>query len=226
MGVSDQIYETLKREIMDLVLEPGAPLSETGLVSRLGGSRTSVRQALQRLGSEGLVRTVPGRGAFVSEISTSSVRELFQMRECLEAYAARLAARSPARAALSSFTDRFARFAASFPPEKGPDYYVLTGEMDRAVLALADNRILARTLNEIWDQIYRVRRTARTNHARLQASVQEHIDIIEAIVAGDEHRAAEAVERHVRSSLENILAYGILQATGRSTQPVRQAPVG
>src|SRR5690606_32753008 len=70
MGVSDQIYETLKREIMDLVLEPNAPLSETGLVSRLGGSRTSVRQALQRLGSEGLVRTVPGRGAFVSEIST------------------------------------------------------------------------------------------------------------------------------------------------------------
>lgn len=221
MSVSEQIYETLKREIMDLVLEPGAPLSEPRLVARLGGSRTSVRQALHRLGSEGLVRTIPGRGAFVSEISTSSVRELFQMRECLETYAARLAASSPAHADLFAFTDRFHAFAASFSPQDAPAYYTLTGELDQAVLALADNRRLTQTLQEVWDQIYRVRRAASTNQSRLQVSVQEHLDVIDAIVAGDERRAADAVERHVQRSLENILTGGILR---RTTQQLTIAP--
>lgn len=206
MSVSERIYEALKREIMDLELEPGAPLSEPRLVARLGGSRTSVRQALYRLGSEGLVRTIPGRGAFVSEISTASVRELFQMRECLEAYAARQAARSPAREGLALFVARFKAFADEFPAEQITNYYALTGELDESLLALADNRLLARSLREVWDQVYRVRRTARTNISRLRVSVQEHLDIVDAIVAGDEYRAAESVERHVRHSLQLILS--------------------
>lgn len=61
----------------------------------------------------------------------------------------------------------------------------------------------------MWDQVYRVRRTARTNLSRLQVSVQEHLDIVDAIVAGDEQRAAESVERHVRHSLQHILTSGM-----------------
>ena len=87
-------------------LEPGTPLSEVDLSKRLGSSRTPVRESLHQLSREGLVRLVPGRGAFVAEISMRDIIELFQMREALETHAARLAAQAPNRNDLLLLADR------------------------------------------------------------------------------------------------------------------------
>src|SRR5689334_16840640 len=89
-------YAQLKADILDGTLRPGDPLGEVDLATRIGVSRTPVREALQRLAMEGLVTWVPGRGAFVSGLSVPDIVELFQLREALESHSARLAAASPA----------------------------------------------------------------------------------------------------------------------------------
>src|SRR5690606_10767984 len=89
-----QAYEQLKNLILDGELRPGEPMREQQLAERTGTSRTPVREALHELAREGLVRLVPGRGAFVAEISIPDLLELFQLRDVLEPYAARLAARA------------------------------------------------------------------------------------------------------------------------------------
>ena len=89
----DAAYEVLRSEIISWQLTPGTPLAEVDLSSRLGISRTPVREALARLVGDGLVEPLGGRGLVVSPISTENVIELFELRQALETQAASLAAR-------------------------------------------------------------------------------------------------------------------------------------
>lgn len=83
--------EKLREMILADQLKTGEPLSEIALAEELGVSRTPVREAITLLESEGLVRVVPGKGAFVSEISIEDYKEINDLRICLEPLAATLA---------------------------------------------------------------------------------------------------------------------------------------
>ena len=91
-------YEQLRDEIVQWELPPGTHLNEVPLAERLSVSRTPLREAVQRLARDGLVTIIPGRGALVAQLALQDVVHLFQMREALEPYAARLCARNPDRA--------------------------------------------------------------------------------------------------------------------------------
>src|SRR5512139_4165079 len=78
------VYEILKKRIIQHSLKPGEPLNEVLLARELKTSTTPLREALQQLQKEGFVENLPGRGSFVSRLSTKDVRELFDIREILE----------------------------------------------------------------------------------------------------------------------------------------------
>lgn len=204
---SDEVYRTLKHEILDWELPPGTPLSEPDLAQRLGASRTPIREALQRLAQEGLVRPVPRKGSFVADVSIPDIIELFQMRQALESYAARLAARSDEREGLGEFIPLLnaAREQLGDSQPAARDYYALTARMDGAIVALANNGRLAAALEHVWEQAHRARRLARANPDRLLDSTAEHIQIVEAILSGDEVAAAEAAHAHVDNSLDHVV---------------------
>ena len=86
-------YELIKNHILDLELRPGELVTEKRLMELTGCGRTPVREAMQRLQRDGLLRVVPFRGAFVTDISVKDVMEISQVRELLESFAAGLAAR-------------------------------------------------------------------------------------------------------------------------------------
>lgn len=211
---SQRVYETLRQRILDWELAPGAPLSENDLSRQLGGSRTPVRQAIQQLTREGLVRAMPGRGAFVAEISLGDIVELFEMREILEAGAAVQAARAPSRDSLLPLEQEFQDSRAGINDDDNSAYYDVIKRFDREVLVLCGNRRLARALEEIWAQVRRLRHMAASDGTRLAETVDEHIGILQAIVAGDEALAADRVRRHVRASADNVMS-NVTQRTGR-----------
>lgn len=199
-------YDEIRRRIVEWELSPGTPLSEQELASELELSRTPVREALQRLSREELVRMVRGKGAFVAEISIPDVIELFEMREALEAQASRLASRSSDSDALVAVRTLLAeRGRAALAEGDVSAYYSMTAGLDQEVVRLADNQRLARALDETWTQIHRVRRLSSASLERLQASVKEHIDILTAIIQGDEEDADQLTRAHVRNSLQHIL---------------------
>ena len=92
MRASDKAYRKLLHEIVDGDLAPGTVLAEVEQSTRLGVSRTPLREALSRLMADGLVESAPGRGVVVTEISLENITELYEVREALEEQAARLAA--------------------------------------------------------------------------------------------------------------------------------------
>ncbi|MFD1211997.1 GntR family transcriptional regulator [Arthrobacter sp. GCM10027362] len=89
---SDKALEAIRNWIIDGSLPPGSALVETQLARRLGVSRVPVREALQRLGQQGLVELRPGQSALVARRSARDVIELLEMRAVLQGFAAALAA--------------------------------------------------------------------------------------------------------------------------------------
>lgn len=202
----DDVSRRLRDEILSLRLAPGAPLPELELANRFGVSRTPVRESLQRLSAEGLVKMIPGRGAFVTELSIRDILELFQLREALETYSARLAARSNGREVLTSFVGRMEASRVQIEAERFDEYYDLCAETDRMIAEVAGNKRLQMALLDLWVQTGRARRLASTNAERLLPTVDEHIEILTTIIDGEEDAAAASVATHVRRSLHNILA--------------------
>src|SRR5690606_17177197 len=92
MRASDRAYRTLREEILAGDLAPGTVLAEVEQATRIGVSRTPLREALARLTADGLVAPQTGRGLVVTDVSIDTIHELFELRRALDETAARLAA--------------------------------------------------------------------------------------------------------------------------------------
>lgn len=196
MSQSLKAYEQLREEIVAWDLSPGTHLSEVQLAERLGVSRTPLREAIQRLARENLVRITPGRGAFVSEVALSDVTHLFQMREALETYAVRLCARSDDRS----------RFATLCEELETGDVYEVIARMDALIDETAGNPYLTEALGSLRGQLRRLRQLAKRSPERLAEATREHVVICRAIADGDEDAAASAVVFHLAKSRYNVFS--------------------
>lgn len=210
---ADRAFETLRTQIVEGELAPGAPLAEVEQATRLGVSRTPVREAFARLIAAGLATERGPRSLVVSHIDADDVAALFDLRRALDEQAARLAA---ARAAADSatagaFTTLADRFRAVTPATLQADdaqrhgYYALVAEFDAALdTALTHSPYLAAAIASTRVHLARVRRLARDDDARLAASAAEHGAIARAIADGDGERAAAATRLHLHEALTSI----------------------
>lgn len=208
MRASDKAYRALLSEIVDGTLAPGAMLAEVEQSTRLGVSRTPLREALSRLTADGLVSAQPGRGVVVTEISYGDIVELYEVREGLEEQAARLAAQRRDPAIFLKLKEQF--LAAPGLIESGEQgirvYYELNQKFDEAVDVSVKNDYLVTALRNVRMHLSRIRRMARHNPDRLIDSAKETLLIIQAIIDGDAALAAHATHVHLHNSLTNITA--------------------
>lgn len=205
MRASDRAYDTLLGEIQTGALAPGTVLGEVEQAARLGVSRTPLREALSRLGADGLVAQQSPRVTVVTDIDADDIRALFELRRALEESAARLAAERGDAGVFGELADEFAR--ASLDAQPGlDDYYRVIARFDAAIDAAIGNTYLTAALRTVRTHLVRVRRLARDNPARLAASVAEHRLIAAAVAARDADLAAHATHVHLHNALAAILA--------------------
>jgi DNA-binding GntR family transcriptional regulator len=191
-SLADKAYYAIRDLIVTLELPPAAVISERELIDRLGIGRTPVREALRRLAQEGLVEVFPRRGMFVSGVDVRDLARISEVREVLEPEAARLAA---ARATEAERDELRALLA-----EIGTDANLieLDERIHRAVYRAAHNDLLATTLGQYYVLALRIWMIALDRARGLEEAVEAHRDLLEAIVAGEGQRAAEAMRAHVR----------------------------
>ncbi|HET8594832.1 MAG TPA: GntR family transcriptional regulator [Intrasporangium sp.] len=204
-------YEQLRAEILDGRIRPGTTLYEVEQSSRLGVSRTPVREAFRRLVADGLLTANGGRGLVVTQVSERDLASIFELRACLEAQAAELAARrgDPEEFAgfVLAFTEAQGRLTAGNVTEQDvADYYALIRRFDAAVDEAAQNPFLVDALDNLRTHAARVRRMASHSPARLAASAVEHALIAEAIAAADPALAVHATHVHLHNSLAHFRA--------------------
>lgn len=221
---SDRAYRVLRDEILDGSLPAGTVLLEVEQSDRLGVSRTPLRSAVARLVADGLVAGRSGRGFSVTELSVTTITDLYELREALEERAASLAARRPDRAAFRLLRERFVDAPAL--PEAGEHgihaYYALIAEFDTAIDAAVGNAFLVSALDAVRTHLARIRRLARGNPARLRAAAAEHLLILDAIIDGDAALAAHATHVHLHLSRASVLAV----LAPAEPAPAEPAPTG
>jgi len=208
MKASDRAYRVLLNEIVEGTLAPGSVLGEVEQSTRLGVSRTPIREALSRLTADGLVEPQAGRGLIVTEVSLDNISELYELRGALEEQAARLAAQR-------GNPQKFIALAAAFVDvttliETGEEgiraYYDLNRQFDEAIDDAVANPYLVGALRNVRMHLARARRIAKDNPERLRDAAKETQLILEAIISGDAALAAHATHVHLHRSLTNIRA--------------------
>lgn len=207
--VAGQVFLSLRRDIVTGALAPGEQLSEQTLSLRFGVSRTPVREAMLRLAEEGLVVIYPQVGTFVTKIALSKVREVQLIREVLECAAAGAAARNATEeddAILASILETQRACAA----KRDYEAFYLFDEKLHASIAAASGfpRLWTIALAEKV-QLDRVRHLDMHNAADLNALIEQHQAIVDAIAKRDRRAAEAATRRHLRDvfrSIEGLIA--------------------
>ena len=190
----DRVYEALLELITTRALRPGQHLVESELAGHLGVSRQPVREALQRLNTEGWVDLRPAQGAFVHEPTEEEADQLLTVRTLLEAEAARLAAGNADAAGVEALEKILAEGLAAVDADDVDAAVVLNARFHAKVMELAGNAVLA----ELAAQVDRRVRWYYTPVARQRGgqSWVEHRELIAAIAAHDGQLATRLMREH------------------------------
>jgi len=204
MRASERAYVTLLEEIQSGILPAGTVLGEVEQATRLGVSRTPMREALRRLAADGLAVQQSPRVTVVAGLDADDIRALFEIRRALEETSARLAAQRGDARAFAALADEFGH--VDLARDEGRDaYYRLIARLDAELDAAVGNDYLSSALRTVRTHLVRVRRMARDKPERLAASAREHLLIARALASRDADLAAHATHIHLHNALESIL---------------------
>lgn len=189
-------YEYLHNAIVSYKLPPGSSIVENDISNYLNISRTPVREALKQLESEGLVRHIPGRGAFVSEITTQDVEEIFSLREALEVLALHVALNVISNDEIRELEELLHSCLPDCKPER---FFESDRRLHDLIVRHGGNRRLHWFLNTINSQIERIRCISAMRPNRLEKSKLEHLAILEAIKERNLSQAEKQLRLHIRN---------------------------
>jgi DNA-binding GntR family transcriptional regulator len=196
---SDAVTDLLRGAILDGALEPGSWLREAKLAEMLRVSRTPVRDALRTLAAEGFLELHDNKGAVVVPLTTDDIIELYAVREVLEGLAARLAARRRSRQQLDEMEKVLKRMRQAGDEERFEDLAAYTQDFHRLVRIAARSRYLERSLAQIADAVRRFRHHTYELPGRLPESIEEHVQLADAISRGDAVEAERIATEHIRN---------------------------
>lgn len=204
-SLGSRVYHRLEDAILSGTYPIGASLTELGLCSDLGVSRTPVRDALARLEQEGLVRLIPNKGAVVLGIGSSDLVDIYRMRMRLEGLAASMAADTRTAKDLETLRDIVE--LSEFYVARGDAHRLrdLDSDFHEAVYLAGGSRMLSSTLSALHRKIGAYRALSLTDPGRVPDSVREHREIFDAIERKDASAADCLAARHVESALNNLL---------------------
>jgi DNA-binding GntR family transcriptional regulator len=214
----EQVVDVLRDAILDFRLKPGQRLIERELIEQIGVSRTTIREVLRQLAAEGLVTTIPQKGAIVVVPSPEEAAELYDVRLVLEAAAVtrfvRHAAPEQVRA-LRAAVDEMER-VAGVGSEDVRAVLRANDEFYEVLLQGAGNRTFAALLGGVQARVRVLRASSLSQPGRPAAAVTELRAIVEAIEAGDADGAAARTAEHLElaeaAGLRAIAAAGRVDA--------------
>ena len=199
------VCESLREAIRNGVLKPGERIMEIQLAEELGVSRTPVREAIRKLELEGYVVMMPRRGTYVANMSIRDINEIFEIRTALESLSNGLAAEHITDEELEHL-QRLLVIIGGYIKDGNIEKIVETDiEFHDLMYHAARNQRLVGIISNLRDQLTRFRTLSMSYPGRLEATLDEHRTIVEAIANGDRKAASKAAEQHMENSEKTLL---------------------
>jgi len=206
----DVVYQKLKTAIRKRYIKQGSQLVEVTLAQQLGVSRTPVRSAIKRLEAEGLVNSIPNRGAFVITPTQREIEETFLVRAQLEMMATKLTTERITSQQIVELRDLMSVETQVFDESNLDEYYAANDNLHLKIAELSGNRVLYSYIKELLDRT-RIYLILYDPFYQIEYSpTTEHAAIIDAMAQGDAKKACHAVEAHINSSITGLESAGNL----------------
>ncbi len=200
---AERAYEELKALLLVGEFPIGQRLGEERLASRIGVSRTPVREALSRLHVEGFVERMPEGGFRPAAPDLDHIHELYEIRIALE----RTAMARPGTTGATHDRDQLVRLRDDWiglqepPYQTDPSFVLLDEDFHLRLAAAAGNRALVDQLNAVNERIRIVRVHDFLTAERVERTIDQHLGILDAVLAGDLALAAHRLDHHFDESL-------------------------
>lgn len=203
-NLSERAYEQLKAMAVTYQLRPGERLAELDLAKRLKVSRTPIREALNRLVTEGFLTFTPNRGFQCRPLDAKEIFDLYEVRRSLESTAARLAVERASDDELADLERFIERSRAVSEKTTVMELVRLDEEFHERIAVLSRNAELLRILQNINARI-RFCRWIDMENGRRMTTQSEHAGVLAALKSRDAGHAAEAMNSHITRRLDQIV---------------------
>lgn len=199
---ADQVYELIRRSIIMLEMEPGAPIVEKSICSRLAISRTPLREAIQRLAEEGLVNVIPHSGTYVSRISFEVAEEGFIIRRALEIESVRRASLRYSYAAGAELDAVLVRMHRLLDTNQLGRYLDEDDKLHSTIARMSGMPRIWKFITMAKVHLDRMRQLSAPVPGHLATVTEQHAAIVAAVRSGKPDQAELAMRIHLESSFE------------------------
>ncbi len=199
-NLSNSLFHQLRTDILQGKLKPGEKLTEQRVCQEYVVSRTPVREAFQKLENDGLIETIPNRGAFVVGVSDRDISDMYELRRAYEELAVRWAIERITDEEFEQLKEAY-EFMEFYTMKKDiPKMLNINMQFHQLIYNAAHNRMLLHTLTNF--QVYTKQRRGEKTYADnyLEEVLAEHQEIFQAFVDRDAEAGAAAVGRHLENA--------------------------
>jgi DNA-binding GntR family transcriptional regulator len=200
--IVDAVQGALREAIIAGTLRAGEQLSVPELARRLNVSRSPVREAVLGLVAQGLAVEQPRRGVVVATIAAEDIVAIHEMREFLEAGAARLCAQRIDRTGAERLQTILAEQRRAVQDHDADGYFRTNAELHRVIAFGAGNQRLEQVLLVLENQMRIALHRVASDVHHMQAGYDEHVAVVDAIAAGNGDAAEQAMRRHIANTID------------------------
>ena len=200
-----QVADRLRDQIYQHELIPGDPIDEMALCERFGISRTPLREALKVLNSEGLIELIPRRGSFVRSMEIEELNELFPVMAVLEGLCAREAVENCTAQDLQQLETMHEKLENYVKESNIDAYYEQNFVFHQAVQDLSANKWLQRVIGDLRKVLRLARHMQLTIPGRLEESLEEHRQIMQAFSKHDPDMADQNMQKHLKQQWNSLV---------------------
>ena len=204
LPLRDVVFNALRNAILRGDLKPGDRLMEMHLASKLGVSRTPIREAIRMLEQEGLAITEPRRGAMVAGMTEKDLEDVLLIRDALDELAVSLACENVNDEIIASLEASMKNFQKAIKGGNVKEIVAADEEFHNIIYRAADNRRLETIVNNLREQMYRYRYEYSKDKTVYSQLIDEHSRIIEGLKNQDVNGVKSTMHVHLENQVEAV----------------------
>lgn len=203
-SLTEKVYHNLRSDILTGAFKDKEELKENTIAKTYGVSRTPVREAIRQLALEGLVDTIPNKGAFVHSIHEKDVNDVYAMRSLMEGLAARWAVENITKEQMEAMEEIL--YMSEYHRKKGnwDQVYKCDNKFHDLLYAASGSYLLEHMLRTFHEYVQKVRKYILTDEDRSRESFEEHGAILDAIMNKQADEAARLATQHIENAVKRL----------------------
>ncbi len=203
VSLADQVFEHLETDILSGKYQRGDILTENRLCEILGVSRTPIREALRRLMQEHLI-VETGKGSMVLGITDEDLRDIYIIRESIEAKAARMATETATEDEINELKSALELQEFYLSKQNSDQIRLMDNRFHEILYKISGSHVFYNTLLPLHKKVQKYRKVSLQSQSRANESVAEHREILNAIINRDADAAETFTAKHVKNAYNHI----------------------